>query len=397
MITEFECTGCAACANVCAHNAIQMKITDGFFRPHVNAERCIHCGRCSSVCPQNGSETEAQSTKVYAGFAKDLDKRLSGSSGGMFGILSEHLITQKNAAVASVVYDENMGTVFCLAETVSELEKFKKSKYVQANPSDIYRKVLALLKSQRVVLFAGMPCQVAAVKKVCRDFCKNLYCIDYICHGAPSPEIWQRIVADTEQKHGSKLIHVDFRHKTGKDWDWNHYAICFYFEDRTVEEIDADKNAYFRAFIANYTLQDACFSCKYKADHTYSDITLGDFWEIERTMPEFAQISQCVYGVSAIAVHSAKGEELINAARNEIELEPSDAEKLVSGNPCYSAATRPPNHKEKYFSWLLRSKPGKMSSNLSCLLRYIEIRHRIGSYVRRCIRYIGGKNAESFQ
>lgn len=390
MITKYECTGCAACANVCAHDAIHMEITKGFFRPHVNAERCVHCGRCSSVCSQNGSETEIRTAKVYAGFAKDLDKRLSGSSGGMFGILSEYLITQKNAVVASVAYDENMGTVFCLAETVAELDKFKKSKYVQANPNNIYRKVLGLLKSQRVVLFAGMPCQVAAVKQVCRDFCDNLYCIDYICHGAPSPEIWQRIVADTEQKHGSKLVHVDFRHKTGKNWDWNHYAICFCFENGTVEEINADDYAYFRAFLANYTLQNACFTCKYKADHTCADITLGDFWEIERTMPEFAQRSHSDHGVSAIAVRSAKGETLIEAVRNEIELEPSDAEKLISGNPCYSSATCPPNNKERYFRWLLQSKPGKMSSNLSRLLKYVEIRHKFGSYLRRCIRYVRG-------
>ena len=49
---EYECSGCTACMNVCAHGAIEMKENgEGFVFPAKNNDKCVDCGLCEKVCP----------------------------------------------------------------------------------------------------------------------------------------------------------------------------------------------------------------------------------------------------------------------------------------------------------------------------------------------------------
>ena len=46
------------------------------------------------------------------------------------------------------------------------------------------------LKNNRKVMFSGTPCQVAALKHYLQHDYDNLLTVDIICHGVPSPKVW---------------------------------------------------------------------------------------------------------------------------------------------------------------------------------------------------------------
>lgn len=384
-ITDQECTGCGACVNACSHNAIRFALTDGFYRPQINMGLCVDCGLCKKVCPQNNLKEKTGAAEIYAGFAIEDTMRSSGSSGGIFGVIAEHFCKTKSAVIASVAFDEHLDAVFCTADRVEDLAKFKKSKYVQANPNTIYKDVLRFLKEGETVLFAGMPCQVAAVKSLCKKCDANLFCIDYICHGVPSPAIWKKIVAETEVKAGRKVVHVDFRYKDGEKWDWNNFAVRTIFEDGNTQDADANTVSYFWAFLRNYLLQKACFSCCYRAGNSYADITLGDFWEIEKTIPSFSEKADADKGISAICVNTDKGRKLLQEIKGAIDLQLASADQLVAGNPCYVGSVDQPKGQEKYLKCLLSSKHINISKDIDRMLTYVAFKERMMYRMKRIV------------
>ena len=48
------CTGCAACSNICMHNAITMtEDWKGFQYPQIDSQKCVDCNLCQTICPAN--------------------------------------------------------------------------------------------------------------------------------------------------------------------------------------------------------------------------------------------------------------------------------------------------------------------------------------------------------
>lgn len=354
-ITNNECTGCLACMNACEQKAIYTDFeAEGFFRPIIDYNKCVNCGMCKKVCPQNNELVgSSYNADIFAGFVKDENKRIKSTSGGIFYCIAENFLKNKDSIVVSVCFDDNLQAVFKIAKDSIELDKFRKSKYTQACPNMIYREINEYLKKGFNVLFAGMPCQVAAVKSLCDN--AKLYCVDYVCHCVPSPKVWQLYCSQMESLEKSKLKNVDFRFGEG-NWKWNDYAIKFYFTNGKNKEIKANECNYFRAFIDNYTCQNSCFSCKYKNPNSKADLTLGDFWMIEKNFPYFCKKYDINSGVSAISINNTKGFEIIESIKSYIILEKSNIESLVIGNPNFSNSVSKPENKDYYYNKIVNSK-----------------------------------------
>jgi len=223
------CSGCASCFNVCPRNAITMNLDDeGFLAPNVDVDKCVGCKLCEKACPiLNPPKLErVEAPKVYACWNNNQEIRRESSSGGMFSVYAERVLSE-GGVVFGAVYDESMKVVLTKAESIDDLARFRSSKYVQAEVGSIYRDVKSELKSGRPVLFAGTPCQVGGLYGYLGTDYDALYTCDLVCHGAPSPVLYEKWLEFLGAKLGGKVVSLNMRGKQERGKDILHFSFVF--------------------------------------------------------------------------------------------------------------------------------------------------------------------------
>lgn len=206
-----------------------------------------------------------------------------------------------------------------LSSKDSSLKEQMKSKYVQSSTYKAFIKVKEDLEKGKKVLFCGTPCQVAGLKKLVgeRD---NLITIDFICHGVPSPKVFQDKVKELEKQYQSKVKEVFFRTKYNK---WTPQKLYVEFENGKIYYQYAADDDYMNAFYQNYFLRLSCFTCQYSNEKHLADITLADFWQINKYSPE----ENDEKGTSLILVNTKKGQEVLDSIKEQITIKPLELDK----------------------------------------------------------------------
>lgn len=305
-----QCVGCMACVDFCQHQAISIIDSSSAYNAVIDDTKCVHCNACYNLC-QNNNKPELISPKSwYQGWIKDTNLRSKSSSGGAAKALSIQFIKEGGVVISCCFNKGNF--VFDTAEKVEELEKFTGSKYVKSNPSGVYTSIRNFLKENRKVLFIGLPCQVGAVKTLFKHN-ENLYTVDLICHGTPSPELLRNYLA-SHNINLSDLDSISFRHKNVFGLEQN---------KKSLSQPGSCDN-YLLAFLCSLNYTDNCYECKYAGIKRVSDITIGDSWESE--LPKEEQRK----GISLVLCQTLKGEELLK--RSDMNLFTVDLEKAVSVN-----------------------------------------------------------------
>lgn len=301
------CCGCTACASICPEGAIAM-VPDalGFMYPEVSTGLCIDCGLCESICPFSNQDTENVPLKILAAKNPDSKIRDISSSGGVFTLLAQKTLSEKGV-VFGARFDKKWNVVHDYTETVEGLADFRGSKYVQSDIRDTFRQTRDFLESGRHVLYSGTPCQIAGLKNFLRKEYERLLTVDVICHGVPSPVVWQKYLKETTPA-GYTVTDVNFRSKIS-GWKKPSMEIRYDEENRhnIYQKIFPD-NTYMSAFLSNLSLRPSCFRCPAKSGKSGSDITLGDFWGIEDILPEFDDDRGC----SLVFANTGKGQETVN-------------------------------------------------------------------------------------
>ena len=211
------CTGCEACMNKCSHEAILMQPDDeGFLYPNIDYSKCIECGACQIVCPVlNPVDFSSNEQCVYAAWAKSLNTRQKGSSGGIFSVLAEEILS-RNGYVVGAAFDDSFVLSHRMISSVDELSPLQGSKYVQSQIGFIYRDIKEKLKGKGAVLFVGTSCQVAGLKRFLGKIDQSsLYICDLVCHGVPSPLLLKRYVEDLKIQYPNM---VSFRFRDLQNW-----------------------------------------------------------------------------------------------------------------------------------------------------------------------------------
>ena len=324
---HYKCCGCRACEQSCPKNAIKIvENTEGFFEPKVDYEKCINCGICLKICPQLNYQTKKNDfkQKAYAVKNKDLKERLDSSSGGVFSLLAKSIL-DKNGIVYGVAFNKKFEAEHIRVDNEKELYKLRGSKYVQSNTNNTYSLVKKDLENQKYVLYSGTSCQIEGLKHFLKKDYENLYTIDLVCHGVPSQKLFKKYIKYLEDKYKSKIINYNFRDKTKNGWGLN---ICINLENKENKYIRANLDPYFKSFLKSDTYMETCYECKYANANRVGDITLADYWGIEKEQPDFYDEN----GVSAVLINTNKGNEMLNKVKDKIIISNTNINKIEKWN-----------------------------------------------------------------
>ena len=340
-----QCTGCTACANICPKSCIEMKEDDeGFAQPVIDNSKCISCLACERVCPILSNRTpKDEETKAYAALSKNDETRLESSSGGIFSELAK-LILQSNGIVYGAKYDDDFKVIHTGIEDIESLKELRGAKYSQSDLSTIFQIIKTQLNNGRQVLFSGTPCQIGGLKAFLKKDYDNLYCIDFVCHGVPSPLVWKKYIEYRSQVDADNQV-PEYINLRNKESGWSHYSyqVEFAYSKSNHYLCQNDKDLYMSLFVNNYILRRSCSNCYYKGYSRESDITLGDFWGIWDILPSMDDNK----GTSVVFTHSNKGEKLLNSAAIHLQSNPVTLDQATMMNPSLLKSSLPKENRER--------------------------------------------------
>lgn len=325
------CCGCRACEQICPTNCIDMKVDEeGFLYPIIDKDKCIKCEMCEKVCPiRDGGYSNInafKSPEVCAAYHKDDEVLYKSTSGGAFTAIAQAFCVE-NYVIFGAGFDEYQVVRHFYITDKKDLDMFRGSKYVQSDIGYSFNKVKSFLKEGKNVLFTGNPCQVAGLKSFLKKDYENLLCVDFVCHGVPSPKVFEQYKNYLEQKYKSKVTSINFRDKNKKNWKLPYMTI--YFENGTkVNDVHSD-NIFILGFYNSYYIRPVCHNCPFTKTPRVSDITIADFWGIEEISPQFANDK----GTSLILINTNKGREVFKNMKQYLTYESADLKQAIRFNP----------------------------------------------------------------
>lgn len=330
---------------------------EGFERPKVDENICVHCGRCEAVCPVNHPKEPDRDPTCYIGKSKNEDDILRSTSGGVFGELAKDVLSRGGCVFGCAVSKPEFRAIHIMVDNVRNLDALRGSKYFQSEIGDSYRRVRACLDDGREVLFSGTPCQVAGLKLFLGKEYPHLLTVEIVCHGVGSYRVFRKFLDELERKVGSIARSVKFR---DKDFSQSPTTFSVVFEngDSYVRRSYADP--YGRAFMNRLCLRRSCENCPSREGRSGADITLGDYWGAEIFHHAFDRAK----GVSVVVAHTSAGREALQRAA--IEFEPSDLYKATRFNPSLIRDQPADGAKRKKFFELIEHGSVSRATRICC-------------------------------
>ena len=281
---KVDCCGCNACGDVCGQDAITYKTDiEGFWYPEVNKDRCTDCHLCEKVCPivniRDLKKNDLPQSVCYAAENKNMEVVFDSTSGGLFSALAD-VMYKAGGYVGGAIFNDDFSVRQYVSNDKNDLPRIRSSKYLQSHFDGFYRRVRDLLKSGERVLVCGSPCQMAALRSFLRKDYDNLIIADYICRGINSPKVWRKYLDSFEERYGSKVVYSKAK---SKEFGWRNL---------TQKVILANGKHYYETGAQSFFTQGylrtgvfcrpSCYDCKFKGYPRIADITLADFWGIEK-------------------------------------------------------------------------------------------------------------------
>ncbi|MDO4841099.1 MAG: Coenzyme F420 hydrogenase/dehydrogenase, beta subunit C-terminal domain [Phoenicibacter congonensis] len=312
------CAGCGACRSSCAKGAISMEEgPDGALLPVIDDAKCVSCGTCDRACPVNSHVELAPPSACYAAWMEGDARDPRSTSGGVGHALACRCVAGGGTAFGAVTNGAAVRHVGITS--LGEIWRLCGSKYVQSDIGDCYREIRSLLVSGQKVLFTGTPCQVAGLRSFLGKDWPNLTTADLVCHGTPPQRLLREHIESVVGDAG-KVTYVSFRQK-------DKYLLTIGGEEGALYSAELQRDSYYHSFMGCLVFRDSCFACPYAKAERVGDLTIGDFWGLDRTT-----LSVPYQGnVSVVLVNSKKGDEALKGI-DFIHLEERQLSEAVAGN-----------------------------------------------------------------
>lgn len=329
LVEKQSCTGCGACASQCPHSCITMQENEqGVVLPIIDASKCVECHACEKVCPVLAPPSPYEPQMAYAAWSNDAEERRTSASGGVAIELYKFALEHGYKAIGAS-QNKDFSVTHKVASTREELSPFKNSKYVFSDAYEAYPQIKNLLKIGERIIFIGLPCQVAALRKLFHDH-QNLLLVEVVCHGTTPLSYLRQHIQMLERQAGKKAARMSFR-----DPDTYTYTYTFTLYTESGERFYAkrtkDGDTYQFGYHRSISYRENCYHCPFAKRQRVADITLSDYNGLGKMAP-------CDYSqqkVSCILVHSEKGKSFIKAVleSRRLHCDERPVDEPIAGDP----------------------------------------------------------------
>lgn len=339
---EKNCSGCGACYSSCPKDAIIfVKDVYGNLYPEINKDKCIQCGLCVKVCGFKNIKCNPPSEKVYASVVKDSHLQEKSSSGGIFAAMARTVIKENGAVVGAVMeLEPNVQVYHKLSLKLEDIVEFQGSKYAQSDSWKSYSDIKKHVKSGKLVLFSGTPCQVDAVKRITGNP-DNLITVDLICHGVAPVKLFEDNICSLSKQFG-KVTHFVFRGNRIKG------AFCATFVARNrLVHLKSQFIPYYYTFLNGYTYRESCYHCPYATVERTGDITIGDYWGVkDYHATDIKKFNRDNW--SCVLINTKKGEFFWQKTSDDLILIPSKIDYVLANNHQLTAPSSKPLKRDEF-------------------------------------------------
>lgn len=328
-----KCTACMACAEICPKNCISMEQDSyGNLYPQVNEEVCISCGLCEKTCPENELVERHLPKEAYLGAMAEETGNYSSASGGMAYAFYRHMLHDGGCCMGSE-WNSNLEVKMSVSEQLEDIEHYRSSKYVMSSMETVYGELRVCLEKKQKALVIGLPCQVAAVKKVFEKYMDAIVCVDLVCHGVASAEYFKQYMKSSGAEN---TTHITFRNNDG-------YFITFYDgKNNCIKTEECYDNMYFSAYLDGVCFREDCYHCRYAQRERVGDITIGDYDGLKRETVKNRILLEHKHP-SVVLVNTEKGKQFLESCE-KIVLEKRDVtEAMVYNGQLNAPSSRPVN------------------------------------------------------
>lgn len=302
------CTGCGACVSICPCGAIETKGDEfGVYRAYIDEYKCTNCGMCVKSCAalELPTNLNSQEPLSYAFVCEDEEMLMKSSSGGASPVFAQEII-RRGGVVFGAAWKDDFTVEHIIVENEADLNKLQKSKYLQSYLGNTFSKVKDFLQTGRTVLFVGLPCQVAGLKKFLGRTYLNLIMVDMLCANIVSTKFFKKYLDET---YGIENVQ-EYTSRYKQNNIWNGYTLKVTKRDGTTDINVAKHTDNYQAMYHSLSMRSTqCGKCKYQGLPRYGDVTIGDCWGIEK----YDASIDAKKGVSAVLVNNDKGEKFLNS------------------------------------------------------------------------------------
>lgn len=333
--------------DTCSHRAISLQTDiEGFRYPVVDKDKCVDCGLCDKVCPElhidelkkNDFEKPA---KTIAAINKKMNVRWDSTSGGAFSALAEAMYEQ-GGYVSGAIYNDDFSVRNYISNESEDLIKLRSSKYLQSKAEGLYFEIRRLLRQGEKVLACGTPCQMTALRSFLRKDYDNLIIVDFICRGVNSPKVYRKYLDSLERQHGGKVVYVKAKNK---ELGWRNLTRKVVFDNGKVYYGVHMQDDFRRGYHTNVFCRPSCYHCQYKGFPRIADITIADYWGIEKVDKNLDNN----IGTSMILLNSRKGLEYFEKVKDKLEWAETKFESILPGNIALRKPIEPAKIDRKQF------------------------------------------------